>query len=266
MGPSILQPGLSARFGLRPLRLLGVQLCVSAVILGLAGLPARADYDRALESYLKEDYIQAASKFDRFISRASSHPKLPLAVYYAAMCRLKLDQPKPAIDRLEYLLTAAPDSAESPSPAMVRLALGLAYRMIGDDTAALTYFESSWLSAANVFERAAAREKIKESKSIRRVGVSLTPIREIVRDDPDPLPARGSFAVQLVSSPDRSQAESIRSQVEADGWPVYQETADIKGETFYRIRVGPYETESEAKRAKDRLRSKFGLEGWVTRK
>ena len=72
-----------------------------ALLVLLFPVIARADYDHALESYLKEDYIQAASRFDRFVSESPGHPKIPLAIYYSAVCRIKLDQPKPAIERLQ---------------------------------------------------------------------------------------------------------------------------------------------------------------------
>lgn len=230
---------------------------------------AAADYDHALESYLKEDYIQAASRFDRFVSESSGHPKLPLAIYYSAICRLKLDQPKPAIERLQFLLSSAPDTIASPSLAMVRLAIGEAYHLLGDETSALSYFESSWLSAANAFERSAARDKIKDIR-MAWVSVPRAPVQEprepVLAARPEDPPAPAGWVVQVKSTQDQSQAESIRAQIQTGGWPVYTEATAVKGATFYRVRVGPYPAESEAGAAKRRLQSRFGFEGWVTRK
>ena len=234
-------------------------------------LVAAADYERALESYLKEDYVQAATRFDRLIAQSPSHPKIRQAIYYSAICRLKLDQPKPAAERLTLLLSNSPSDTPPSglSSAVLRLALGTACQMLGDETSALSHFELSWLSAANAFERAASREKIRELRSrsdrtispptAERVSASDLPVsRRFV-------PAPG-WAVQVVSAPDMAQAESVRAHLQRAGWPVFQETAAVNGVTYYRIRVGPYPAESDAMTARSRLRSDMGIEGWVTRK
>lgn len=244
---------------------------------------SRADYDQAVESYLKEEYPQAASRFDRFISESPSDEKVPLAVYYSALCRIKLEQPVPAVERLQSLLAlAAPEDADpsmAPSPSMVRLALGIAMRMTGDDTAAMRYFESSWIMASTVYERAAARENIREFIRPLR-DVMAPPLRAVEmpsRSSSGPgLQARaepsmirrsgGAWVVQVVSAPDRAEADAVRARLEPDGWPVFEQTADVNGTTYYRIRVGPYVSESEAYTARARLRSRYLLEGWVTRK
>ena len=231
---------------------------------------AGADYDLALESYLKEDYIKAAQRFDRLISESSSHPKLPMAVYYSALCRLKLDQPAPALDRLRLLLSdtpAAETDMVSPSQSAVRLALGSAHQMQGDDTAALSFYESSWLNASNSFERAAAREKIKELRSPAVVAV-MPAARNARLENSSRHPAVSSkvrWVVQVASYPDRAQADAVRSQLQNAGWPAYMETADVRGDAFFRIRVGPYASESEAGGARGRIKAGFGLDGWVTR-
>ena len=240
---------------------------------------AFADYDRALELYLKEDYIQAAIKFDRMIASSSSHPKISYAVYYSALCRLKLEQPKPAVERLQSLLSTytetEPDQEKAPPQAVVRLALGVAYRMLGDETTALSYFESSWLSSANTFERAAAREKIKEHRSMSTGAKEAPPSAVSVVREPDPPsrpPAPSSkssnqaWAVQVASAADFSEIEAIYSRLRQDGWPVYRESTNIRGTAYDRIRLGPYPSESEAIAARGRLQTKLGIEGWVTRK
>ena len=241
-----------------------------------SALPAAADYDRALESYLKEDYIQAALRFDRYVRQSPGDPKVALGLYYAAICRLRLEQPKPALERLESPLAVrpegAPDStADAPSAAMVRLAIGSAHAMLGNDTTALAYFESSWLSAANVFEREAAKEKIRERREPRLATPKVSPAESLrplagVVTPPARRPSRGAFVVQVASTPDRPQADSIRDLVARDGWPAYIESASLRGQTYHRVRVGPFADESDALDAKGRLQTQYGLEAWVTRK
>lgn len=246
-----------------------IRIFILAMMMSAAALPrdARADYDRALEAYLKEDFIQAATQFDRMISKIPDHPKIRQAVYYSALCRLKLDQPNPAIDRLQSLLeSAVPVDGEVLPPSMIRLALGMAYEMVGDDTRALTFFESAWIMAESSFERATAREKIKTRTSSALPASTMPVPPPSVAAHVSQKISKPNWVVQVVSAPELSQAEAAMSQLERAGWPVYQEAAGVNGTTFYRVRVGPFTTESEALSAKARLQSDFGISGWVTKK
>ncbi len=133
---------------------------ILAAGMGLVASVSFADYDSALEAYLRQDYIQAATQFDRFVTDHASDSRGVSAIYYASLCRLKLDQPRPAAERLRSILGES-QSPAAISPSMVRLALGAACRMMLDDTQAVKWIESAWLSAENTFERAAARRMLK---------------------------------------------------------------------------------------------------------
>lgn len=72
------------------------------------------------------------------------------------------------------------------------------------------------------------------------------------------------FIVQVFSSHDEEQARKIRSQVEAEGYTAFISPVDQSGETFYRVRIGPFEERARAERAARGLKKKLKLETWVT--
>ena len=66
------------------------------------------------------------------------------------------------------------------------------------------------------------------------------------------------FAVQVASVRARPKAEELRSVLQGAGYPVQVVDADIPGSgRFYRVRVGPFVTEQEAREAASNLRSRF---------
>lgn len=222
-------------------------------------------YEDALEFYLKGDHARAAESFDTFVRESPSDPRVGQAVYYAAVGFLRSNHPEEAAIRLRPLL-ARPLSDISTSS--IRLALGLAHRQMGDETTAMRLFESAWLSADNPYDRAAAREQIRGSVRATPAAVlkPAGPQSPPGESDPPPRSSAGQWAVQVVSTPDRSQADSIFADLERAGWPVYRESATLSGAAYIRVRVGPYASESDAARAKSAIRAKYGIEGWLTRR
>ncbi len=66
------------------------------------------------------------------------------------------------------------------------------------------------------------------------------------------------FAVQVASFRARPGAEELRSVLQDAGYPVQVVEADIPGSgRYYRVRVGPFVTEEEAREAASNLRSRF---------
>jgi len=90
-----------------------------------------------------------------------------------------------------------------------------------------------------------------------RAGV--VPVRLRVMSLPVPgLPAPtagapGQSFVQLGAFISRARAEGLRDAVGRDGEPASISEADVGGETFYRVRVGPYPGHDEARAAAERL-------------
>jgi len=71
--------------------------------------------------------------------------------------------------------------------------------------------------------------------------------------------------IQVFSSSDRSKAQEILERLQANDFRAFISPLVDAGETFYRVRVGPFEYESDARRVAEELRRKLDLETWITR-
>jgi cell division protein FtsN len=56
---------------------------------------------------------------------------------------------------------------------------------------------------------------------------------------------------------DRQGAENIVRKLSAGGFEPYIVPTEIGGQTWYKVRVGHYETEAEARAAEQRLRLEY---------
>jgi len=77
--------------------------------------------------------------------------------------------------------------------------------------------------------------------------------------------AGGDVVIQVFSSSDRSKAQEILERLQANDFRAFISPLVDAGETFYRVRVGPFEYESDARRVAEELRRKLDLETWITR-
>jgi cell division septation protein DedD len=59
-----------------------------------------------------------------------------------------------------------------------------------------------------------------------------------------------------VAAPSRlADAESVARKLRQSGFPAVVEVADVKGESYYRVLVGPEDTKTQADRLIDQLKS-----------
>lgn len=76
--------------------------------------------------------------------------------------------------------------------------------------------------------------------------------------------ARG-WIVQVRSTTDKASADSLQASLVDAGFPAFVVSADVRGETWYRVRVGRYGTKAEAEVVEDRLVARGDVEStWVT--
>ena len=69
------------------------------------------------------------------------------------------------------------------------------------------------------------------------------------------------FAVQIAASRTRQEAEKSRTLWEGRGYTVYVVEADIPGlGRYYRVRVGPFDTQEEAREVTSNMQSRFPQE------
>ena len=75
-------------------------------------------------------------------------------------------------------------------------------------------------------------------------------------------PKTGGFALQIAAYQTRSKAEGLREMLENGGYPVYVVEADVPElGRHYRVRVGPFDTETKAKAVAEEVGSRFPQEG-----
>lgn len=75
---------------------------------------------------------------------------------------------------------------------------------------------------------------------------------------------KGSYVIQVFSSPDQAQAERIRGKLTGGGQKAYLSPIDRGGRTMYRVRIGPFKTRADAQVVADKVRKGYKLDTWVT--
>ena len=71
-------------------------------------------------------------------------------------------------------------------------------------------------------------------------------------------PAHGhKFNIQVDAVMDRDGADQMVQRLQALGYPSYEVGTTVNGTTWYRVRVGPYDSADEAKAAEQRLHEQY---------
>ena len=79
-------------------------------------------------------------------------------------------------------------------------------------------------------------------------------------------PARkaGQVVIQVFSSPEKDQAERIRTQLVRGGQRAYLSPVEVSGRTMYRVRIGPFDSRGDAQKVAEQVRKGYKLDTWVT--
>jgi cell division septation protein DedD len=72
------------------------------------------------------------------------------------------------------------------------------------------------------------------------------------------------YVVQVVSTPDESEANTMVARFVKGGYRAFKTMAVVEGSTYFRVRVGRYETVAEAEAALSELHDKYKVSGFVT--
>jgi cell division protein FtsN len=84
------------------------------------------------------------------------------------------------------------------------------------------------------------------------------------RPMPDPSLVSG-WIVQVRSTPDRNSADTLQAALAVDGFPAFVVSAEVDGETWYRVRVGRYTSQEDAQTIEAELLARADVETtWVT--
>ncbi len=82
--------------------------------------------------------------------------------------------------------------------------------------------------------------------------------------DKAPAVPKGSVVIQVFSSPDKAQADRIRTQLAGGGYTAYLSPVEKAGHTMYRVRLGPFTSRGDADKVAEKVRKGYKLDTWVT--
>jgi len=86
------------------------------------------------------------------------------------------------------------------------------------------------------------------------------------KPEPDPAKPAGRFTLQLSSFKDKAEAQSFLADMRIAGYRAYLVEAEVEGKgTFFRIRLGHYESYEAALDAKEEFEEKMRKIAYVTR-
>jgi cell division septation protein DedD len=68
---------------------------------------------------------------------------------------------------------------------------------------------------------------------------------------------RKPFNIQIDAAMDRPSAEQMTARLQKLGYRAFMVPTDIAGQTWWRVRVGPYQSQDEASAAEQELRAKY---------
>jgi len=78
-------------------------------------------------------------------------------------------------------------------------------------------------------------------------------------------PGQGEHVIQVFSSTDQQQARQLIQTLTSGRYPAFLSPVDVRGQTMYRVRIGPYVDPKEAETVAERVRKSYRLDTWVTR-
>lgn len=80
-----------------------------------------------------------------------------------------------------------------------------------------------------------------------------------------PAAEMGEHVIQVFSSTDQQQAKQLIRTLTSGGYPAFLSPVEVRGQTMYRVRIGPYVDPKEAESVAERVRKSYRLDTWVTR-
>lgn len=80
----------------------------------------------------------------------------------------------------------------------------------------------------------------------------------------EPRVAAGQLVIQVFSTADVDQAESVRGRLVKGGHKAYLSPVQVGGRTMYRVRIGPFDSRDSAQKVAEQVRKGYKLDTWVT--
>ncbi len=76
--------------------------------------------------------------------------------------------------------------------------------------------------------------------------------------------ADAGWTVQVSATTDVSEATAIAARLKAKGYEAYTVRAPLRGQTWYRVRVGSFTNRDRAKETEQRLKAEGMVNAYVT--
>lgn len=76
-------------------------------------------------------------------------------------------------------------------------------------------------------------------------------------------PGKVGWAIQIGTYAEHAAAEAAAETYRQAGFPVFVRRAEKDGKTFYRLRIGVYDSREEAQKVGEELKSRYGLDYWI---
>jgi cell division septation protein DedD len=73
----------------------------------------------------------------------------------------------------------------------------------------------------------------------------------------------GGYVVQIASTPDRAYAQNLAATFVERGYQAYVTSAEVKGATYFRVRIGRFASLTEARQIVAQLAEKYAVSGFV---
>lgn len=113
-------------------------------------------------------------------------------------------------------------------------------------------------------EPPAPRAEVEESRA-EASAAELLASTGVTETASPPAPAQGEHVIQVFSSTDQQQARQLIQTLTSGGYPAFLSPVEVRGQTMYRVRIGPYADPKEAESVAERVRKSYRLDTWVTR-
>lgn len=75
--------------------------------------------------------------------------------------------------------------------------------------------------------------------------------------------AASGYVIQVLATSDKTKADSIKSSMTGEGYPVFVTNAKVDGKTVYRVRVGTYPGKGDAAAVQARMKARYAQNQYV---
>jgi DedD protein len=155
------------------------------------------------------------------------------------------------------------DDVNLPGPDTVRLPLP-----VPEPPQSLANDQTSWTggSTSAVDDASDTTFAPAASPASSRPAASNQPANPTAVAEPPPLPAGvQAWVVQVISLRDQDKARTIRDSLRGKGFPSFVAKAEVDGQTYYRVQVGPEVERERADRLAEQLKSETSNPPFVKR-